>query len=468
MLPLRSHTPTPEQLTILDDSQPGFRLIKGAAGSGKTTTALLRLSQLRGARISRKSRLGIDRPVRILVLTFNRTLRGYIRELAEEQGRPTADVDLTVDTFGHWAWDLVGRPEVLRSDHERSRLCQLLTNASVCPENLDYLVDEIRYIVGKFERDKRDAYLNIIRVGRGRSPAVTKELRQTLLNNVIEPFETQKRRNGELDWNDVALCASQVPNQRYDVVIADECQDFSANQIRAILAHLDEDHSTTFIVDTAQRIYPQVFNWSETGIQIQPRMVYSLTRNYRNTAKIARLARSLLQGLPDDPDRVVPDPEICVVEGTTPQVLEGVYRNQMEWMLDKIEPCLADGDTVAFLQMRGRGWFDYLKRALAQRSTSYCEITQTREWPRGSEQVALSTIHSAKGLEFDHVLMPGLNSEVTPHGSDEGDGTLDSLRRLVAMGIGRARKTVTLGYKPEDKSKVLDFVDPACFDLIRV
>ena len=82
--------------------------------------------------------------------------------------------------------------------------------------------------------------------------------------------------------------------------------------------------------------------------------------------------------------------------------------------------------------------------------------------------MALSTIHSAKGLQFDHVLLPGMNQEVTPHGSEEGDGTLDSLRRLVAMGIGRARHTVTVGYKPGERSTLIDLIDPTTYDLVKV
>ena len=89
-------------------------------------------------------------------------------------------------------------------------------------------------------------------------------------------------------------------------------------------------------------------------------------------------------------------------------------------------------------------------------------------WPTGPEQIALSTIHSAKGLEFDHVLMPGLNQEVTPHGAEDGDGTLESLQRLVAMGIGRARKTVTLGYKPQAPSSLIALLDPATYDLVKL
>ena len=37
--------PTPEQLTVITDPRPGAVVVRGAAGSGKTTTALLRLRQ---------------------------------------------------------------------------------------------------------------------------------------------------------------------------------------------------------------------------------------------------------------------------------------------------------------------------------------------------------------------------------------------------------------------------------------
>ncbi len=77
--------PSPEQLNILSDAGSGFRLIRGAAGSGKTTAALLRLRQLCGSRLARRDRLGLEEPVRGLVLTFNRTLRGYVLNLAKEQ-----------------------------------------------------------------------------------------------------------------------------------------------------------------------------------------------------------------------------------------------------------------------------------------------------------------------------------------------------------------------------------------------
>ena len=334
--------------------------------------------------------------------------------------------------------------------------------------NQDYFVDEVKYVQGRFPPDRREEYLEAARSGRGRVPGVPQELRGRLLRDVIYPYEVRKSQSGRVDWNDVALKAARVSSQSYDVVIVDETQDLSANQVRAILAHLDEDHTTTFIIDAVQRIYPQGFQWREVGINMRPQMVYTLARNHRNTVEIARLASSLVRDLPLETDGVLPDEEACQESGPRPEVVEGKYSAQICYMLGCVQPSLAIGETVAILHPRGGGWFDFTKTVLRQRDIPYCELTRSREWPTGPEQLALSTIHSAKGLEFDHVLMPGLSNEVTPHGSEDGDGTLESLRRLIAMGVGRARKTVMLGCKPGERSGVFDLIDPATYDLVEV
>lgn len=82
--------------------------------------------------------------------------------------------------------------------------------------------------------------------------------------------------------------------------------------------------------------------------------------------------------------------------------------------------------------------------------------------------MAVSTLHSAKGLEFDHVVMLGMNQSVTPHGTETGDVQLDSLRRLAAMGVGRARVSVTLGYKPGEESSLISYLDPTTYRAVQV
>ena len=468
MRTLQDVIPSPEQLPILQDDGPGFRLIRGAAGSGKTTSALLRLRQLCGSRRNRRVRLDLVDPVRVLVLTFNRTLRGYINQLAEEQINTGDDLALTVETFGRWARSLVGPQNILGDSRQQRWIRSLLAGIGVAAEDQDYFVGEVTYVLGRFPPDQRESYLEATRSGRGRAPAVPRRLRRRLLTEVICPYEEMKSERGLVDWNDIALQSSVVPSQEYDVAIVDESQDFSANQMRAVVKHLSRDHATTFIIDATQRIYPQGFLWRELGITMRPEMVFTLARNHRNTAEIVRLASSLVRDLPPDEDSIVPDEEACEESGILPEVVVGTYSAQIGYMLEHVQPHLSSGNTVAILHPKGGGWFDYTRDVLRQRRIDYCELTQEREWPTGPELLALSTIHSAKGLEFDHVLMPGLSDEVTPHGDEDGDGTLDSLRRLIAMGAGRAKKTVMLGYKPGERSTVFHHIDPETYHLVEV
>ena len=404
-------------------------------------------------------------PVRVLVLTFNRTLRGYVQHLVAEQVKASEDIDLTVETFSHWALGLCPSQPTLNDQQRRIR--HFLVTAGFTAD-VEYFAGEVEYVLGRFPPDARDEYLQAERSGRGRAPAVARQRRAKLLADVIAPYEDEKARSEKVDWNDIALEAATAPGRGYDVVVVDEAQDLSANQIRTVLAHLNEDHTTTFIIDAVQRIYPQAFQWREVGIAIRPNLVYTLKRNHRNTAAIARFAASIVRGLPQEEDGVVPDPDESVREGQPPEILAGPYRAQLDYMLNRIAPYLAAGETVAILHPRGGGWFAFARQELRRRNLPFCELTRSSDWPTGAEQIALSTIHSAKGLEFDHVLLPGLNQEVTPHGAEDGDGTLDSLRRLVAMGIGRARKTVMVGYKPGDKSTLIDMIDRATYVLVEV
>jgi superfamily I DNA/RNA helicase len=109
-----------------------------------------------------------------------------------------------------------------------------------------------------------------------------------------------------------------------------------------------------------------------------------------------------------------------------------------------------------------------VEQRLEQAGLGYCDLTRLNRWPKGPEQIGLSTIHSAKGLEFDHVLLPGLNQQVTPHGADSGDDALQQLRRLLAMAIGRARETVVLGYKPGEESSLVSLLDPSTYQLVEM
>jgi len=59
------------------------------------------------------------------------------------------------------------------------------------------------------------------------------------------------------------------------------------------------------------------------------------------------------------------------------------------------------------------------------------------------DQVQLMTFHAAKGLEFPHVFMVGMEEDILPHANSMDDGALEEERRLCYVGMTRARHSLT-------------------------
>lgn len=462
-------TPTPEQLALFSRIRTGVEVIRGAAGSGKTTTALLKLRAATGLYVNRKRRMKATEPVRILVLTFNRTLKGYVSELANRQIESGDEIILQIDTFSNWARVLLGNPIMIESNAAKAFLSHAATSVSL-PE--DFVLEEAKYAAERFLPDQLSDYLTTKREGRGTTPRMEKSTREILLKHVIEPYMKRKSDARESDWNDLAIRLTNEKHAAYDIVIVDETQDFSANEVRAVLNQLSSDHTVTFVMDSAQRIYPRSFNWQEVGVILRSENSYRLTTNYRNTKQLAQFAASILTGMTLDDDGSLPDFSTATRDGEVPVVLVGRFSGQVAYAIKKIKTSIdLTTESVAFLHAKGYGWFNGLKSYLDDADLQYVSIARKAEWPAGRENIALSTLHSAKGLEFDHVFILGLNAEVVPVLSESGvtdEERLNAVRRLVAMAVGRARKSVTVGYLQSDAPEVASFFDNSVCEKVTV
>ena len=160
------------------------------------------------------------------------------------------------------------------------------------------------------------------------------------------------------------------------------------------------------------------------------------------------------------------------------KVQEAILRFSEEWEALKIRLQTPGHDSGALLGelLKEVGYYDDLRksckkegeadarennvRELLQSLTGYCQ-RNPREGIQGfldnmllqrekeeeeevSDGVTLITLHAAKGLEFSHIYLVGLEDGLLPHERSKQEGTVDEERRLCYVGITRAKKTLTI------------------------
>ncbi|WP_043344909.1 3'-5' exonuclease [Belnapia moabensis] len=98
----------------------------------------------------------------------------------------------------------------------------------------------------------------------------------------------------------------------------------------------------------------------------------------------------------------------------------------------------------------GHAWTVALRAAEQAGSVAaYCDGAALGAMPGEAEPadaVQVLTLHRAKGLEFDHVLLAGLEEGVWPNWQAEQRGAIAEERRLFYVGVTRARHSLQLSW----------------------
>jgi hypothetical protein len=371
----------------------GHRVIHGAAGSGKTMILIFRAQYL--AAIARP-----EQP--ILVMCFNRTLASRIEALLRQRG---VDERVQVRTFHSWCQDMV-------------RSYQLTVPAGL----------------------KGDAYFEAL---------------AQVLQRAVD--------NG------------RVPGGQYSALLIDEAHDFEDAWL-AMAARMVSPATNSLLVlyDDAQSIYQtQRRNFSFASVGIQARGRTSVLRlNYRNTAEVLALAVQCAQHLllgdggtasaaarikaaaPDAAESAAAadqaddhvqrvSPASAGRRGPLPVLLQARDALQeAQWLAENLAAALADGVPLHEMAVlcRTRQQMRPIEAALARSGLPVQSMASQafRQFDWNASAVKLVTLHSAKGLEFAHVCIAGLQAWPLP-----GE-RLDDALRLLYVGMTRATQRLVL------------------------
>jgi superfamily I DNA/RNA helicase len=439
----RLPTPKGKQKEVLAVPPEGHMVVLGTAGSGKTTMAIHRAANLANPLGSNSGR--------VLLVTYNRTLVAYLN-----YWRPAALANVTIENYHAFALgylNSVGKmgPSSICKEPQRRELVEraVATVAgrrgdeapALFERPLQFFLDEIEFLA-RYGIDGED-YVESDRFGRG--AGFSRQLRPALLEVREEYLRLRAAEDKNYDWEDVAGgviegLADDERERTYHHVVIDEGQDFSPQMLRSLAAAVPADGSLTFFGDMAQQIYGRQVSWSRAGLDVST--VWRFRRNYRNTPEIADLglkiaAMPYYSGVPDmvEPDEFEPS-------GPLPSLVRfRSFAEEKKFVVDTAKAAAQTG-RVGVLMRRHK---DEERFRQAFEGGQYLHKKMTWD-PRPG--ISWGTVHAAKGLEFDTVILVGLSADRWPEpkivGARGPGAAAEEDGPLLYVGVTRARRELVM------------------------
>ena len=312
---------------------------------------------------------------------------------------------------------------------------------------IEFFMDEIQWIFSHGIISS-DEYVKVDRVGRI-GTNLSRKLRPVMYE-ILEKYVELRNQTGNMyDWDDIALHVrkefeTDTTPRRYKHIIIDEGQDFSPEMIRSLASAIPEDGSLTFFGDVAQQIYGQRTSWRFAGLAVP--QTWEFKENYRNTKQIARLGLAIsampyFEGIAD-----IVEPTSPRADGPLPTLVECDDRKQQIEVAVRVAKDSGRTKSVAVL-FKNRDQEGFISAKLPGHAKRLHRDMDS--WNDGPG-IYYGTYHSAKGLEFDLVILPFLEKDNLPdpdhiasHGEEDA---LTHDGRLIYVAVTRAKTDLLLLY----------------------
>ncbi|MDQ0428835.1 SOS regulatory protein LexA [Planomicrobium stackebrandtii] len=468
-----------EQRRIVELEPAGPMLVKGVAGSGKTTVAIRRIHFL-------MDHYCHEEDDKILLVTYNKTLLHYIKhqyermaekELEEAERFFASDAEVQITTidslmykeFRKYQKRTGKKLEIAPVDKIHKIMVQAIHEVKksypdvklLLPKNSKFLLDEVEWIHSCSMVDLA-TYQSVDRIGRasGNSGTPQKLLKNSqtreAIYEVMDVFRQLLEKAGLTTFKQMNIYALEELRQsaagRYTHIIIDESQDLTRVQLEFLkeLYKEKEYSSLMFVADNTQSIYPQSWlgkgrPFTTIGYDMSGKS-RTLSKNYRTTTEISTAAFHLIEAdesIQSNVDFV--KPALIDRHGHPP-----IYRffltpqQQVQFLAEEIgllqnDYALSEMCIVA----RGKRNIESAASDLEQAGIA-CEILQSTDPDFESDKVKLVTMHSIKGLEFKVIFLIDLNSGLIPqdlYADAEDQKTVESdERKLLYVGMTRANE----------------------------
>ncbi|MCB1633303.1 MAG: AAA family ATPase [Xanthomonadales bacterium] len=431
----------PQQRKLSVGDRNGPVRILGGAGTGKTVLALHRARWLAKNRTEDGKRVLLTTFTRNLALDIEQNLKSLFLNDPDLAKVEVTNLDRWVHAF------LRQRRYEHRIIYERNDEAWGRAMETVEPSlGLDpaFYADEWDQIIAPQGIRSLDDYRRVSRVGRR---GVLNRAKRDLIWPVFEEYRAQlsSRQLKDVDdaYGDAAsLLRSNADRNEcaYSAIVVDETQDLGAQALRLIRAIIPEAANDLFFVgDGHQRIYPKHRAvMGRCGIQIRGR-ARKLYLNYRTTDEIRKAAVALLEGRQiDDLDGGADDNRRykSLSHGPAPDVIKTQsVAAAIDMAIDKTaEWCRQEGESrpsICVVVPTNRAK-ESVAHALASRGLEVKAIDADSIDSPESRAIRVATMHRAKGLEFDRVIV------VDPGKQD------DQSRALVYVAMTRAKAAAVL------------------------